>query len=466
MGKRPGKAVPTSRLARGTALGAAAAGHILRSKRTQLAMVGRSAEVRARLAEESTLYTAELLVGVLGSMKGAAMKLGQLLSVLDLDLVPESHRELFRAKFAKLRDSAPPTDFAQMRAVIEEDMGRPLPELFAEFSPEPVAAASIGQVYRARTHDGRDVAVKVQYPGIDAAVRADLRNLSMFRSVLQSALPWVTPAIIDELARNLEGELDFRQEAANQARVAQLYAGHPFIIVPQPFPGLSSQRVLVSEFFPGKGFDEMQQLPAAERDRIGEILYRFYVGSLYNFGEFCGDPHPGNFLYAGDGRVCFIDFGLYNKMSPRHRTFEIACLRAAAEDRGADLYRLMISHGIIDPDAGVTADECLDYVLSAAQWCLVDASLTIDPETASGAFLLAIDPRASDFTGMKQQTLPPEHLFSRRADFLTFGVLGQLGATANWHRIAREWIYGDPPVTELGRAHHDWASSQKDKQPS
>jgi predicted unusual protein kinase regulating ubiquinone biosynthesis (AarF/ABC1/UbiB family) len=461
MATKRGKALPTSRLARGTALGAAAATHVIRSKQTQLSMVGRSQAARDRLSEASTLRSAELLVGVLGSMKGVAMKLGQMLSVLDLDLVPESHREQFRQKFAALRDSAPPTSFSAMRAVIEADSGRPLTTMFAEFSPEPVAAASIGQVYRARGHDGRDLAVKVQYPGIDAAVRADLRNLSMFRSILQSALPWVTPAIIDELRHNLEGELDFTQEAANQQRTADLYAGHPFISVPAPVPELSSTRVLVSEFFPGKAFADMRALPQLDRNRAGEILYRFYVGSLYNFGEFCGDPHPGNFLLGNDGRVCFLDFGLYNHMRPVHRKFEIACLRAAAEDRGEDLYGLMVKHGVIDPAAGVSAEECLDYVLGASEWCLRDEDIAITPELASNAFLLAIDPRASSFTGMKQQTLPPEHLFARRADFLTFGVLGQLNATANWHRIAREWIYGDEPVTELGKQHQVWLASRK-----
>ncbi|AHH21842.1 putative ATP-binding protein [Nocardia nova SH22a] len=450
------KELPTSRLARGTKLGVAVAGNVLRSQKTRRSMRGRSEAVRARMAEESMIRATEQMVMVLGTMKGVAMKLGQMLSVLDLDLVPPEHRERFQRRLAVLRDSAPKVSFDTMRGVIEKDFGRPLEELFAEFESEPIAAASIGQVYRARLHDGRRVAVKVQYPGIDVAVRADLKNLAMFRRVLQSAMPWVTPAVLDELRLNLESELDYVAEANTQLAVAELFADHPFIVVPATMPELSGTHVLVSEYFPGRGFEEIRQLPAAERNRVGEIIYRFYVGSLFTFNEFCGDPHPGNLLLGDDGRVAFLDFGLFNRMDPEHVRFEATCIRAAAEERAEDLRQLMIDHGIIDSPEEITPEDCLEYVLAACEWALIDQDLTITPELASGAFVLAVDPRAGEYAGMKQQNLPPEHLFSRRADFLTFGVLGQLEATANWHRIAREWLYGDAPVTELGKAHHAW----------
>lgn len=455
------KQVPTSRLARGTKLGAVAAGSVVRKQRARLSMRGRSEAVRAQMAEESILRSTEQLVMVLGTMKGVAMKLGQMMSVLDLDLVPPQHRERFQKRLAVLRNAAPSVSFEAMRAVIEEDYGRPLEAVFAEFRTEAIAAASIGQVYLARLHDGRQVAVKVQYPGIDAAVRADLKNLTMFRRVLQSAMPWVTPAVLDELRLNMESELDYHVEAQTQRDIAALYAGHPFIVVPQPVPEHSTQRVLVTEYLSGTAFEDIRAMPAAERDRVGEIIYRFYVGSLFTFNEFCGDPHPGNVLLADDGRVGFLDFGLFNRMDPEHVRFEAICLCAAAEERGADLRDLMIQRGVIDSADEIGAEECLEYVLSASEWCLVDEELTITPELASGAFLLAVDPRSSEFSGMKQQNLPPEHLFSRRADFLTFGMLGQLEATANWHRIAREWLYGEEPVTELGRIHQEWLAERR-----
>ena len=423
-------------------------------------MIGRSDEVRAKLSEESSIRAAEQMVAVLGSMKGVAMKLGQMMSIIDMELVPPSHRDTFQQKLAVLRNSAPTTSLAAMRAVIEEDHGQPIEKLFAEFEPEAIAAASIGQVYRAKLHDGRTVAVKVQYPGIEAAVRADLKNLNMLSPIWKVFLPWVSQALLDELATNLEHELDYRAEALTQERVAREFADHPFLRVPASVPELCSERVLVTEHVDGIGFEEIRELPQDERNRIGEIIYRFYVGSMFRTNEFCGDPHPGNVLLGKDGRVSFLDFGLYNQMDPEHVELEAACLRAAAEDRGADLVKLMAKGGIIRKSAGVTAEDCLDYVYSASGWCLVDQVLAITPDVASGAFLLAVDPRASEFGSMKLQNLPPEHLFSRRADFLTFGILGQLGASANWHTIAREWLYDDPPATALGVLDKEWRESR------
>lgn len=453
------KPVATSRLARGSKLGAVVAKQAVRKRRTKLSMIGRSAEVRARLADESILQLAEQLVLVLGQMKGLTMKLGQLLSLLDLELVPPRHREMFRHRLATLFDDAPAVDFEAMRQVIEEDLGAPLTELFAEFDPEPLAAASIGQVYRARLRDGTEVAVKAQYPGVDLAVHADLRNLGLLRVMMKQALPGFTSGVFDELRGTLEKELDYPLEARTQQRVAAMYADHPFIVVPRAFPELSGPRVLVTEYAPALDFAGIRALPDADRDRVGEIIYRFYVGSLFEFAEFCGDPHPGNVLLRADGKVVFVDFGLYKRMAPEHIAFEAACLRATAEDRCEELYRLMVDRGIIDGNSGVTAQECYDYVLSAAEWSLTDEELCITPELASSAFLHAIDPRLSEFDGMRHQYLPPEHLFSRRTEFWTCGTLGQLRATANWHRIGREWLFGEPPATALGRLHREWKAS-------
>ncbi|MRH88182.1 AarF/ABC1/UbiB kinase family protein [Nocardia sp. SYP-A9097] len=451
------KPISTSRLARGSKLGAVVAVQAVRKRRTKLSMIGRSAEVRAAMADASVLRLAEQLVLVLGEMKGLAMKLGQLLSLLDLELVPPRYRETFQRRLAVLFDHAPTVEFAAMRGVIEEDFGKPLRELFAEFEPEPIAAASIGQVYRARLFDGTEVAVKVQYPGIDLAVRADLRNLGMLRIMMQQvALPGFTVGVLDELRANFEKELDYDVEARTQRHVANMYADHPFITVPQAFPEHSSRRVLVTEYSPGIDFEAMRALPEAERDRIGEIVYRFYVGSLFELAEFCGDPHPGNLLLRPDGRVVFLDFGLYKRMQHEQIAFEAVCLRATAEDRDDELYRLMVERGVIDEHSSVTPQECYNYVLSAAEWSLVDEELPLTPELASAAFLHAVDPRIAEFDGMRRQNLPPEHLFSRRVDFWTCATLGHLRATANWHRIAREWLYDEEPTTDLGRLHQDW----------
>lgn len=451
--------LPQGRLARASMLGRLAAGQAVRGARTRLSMIGEPEEARRILAERSTLQAAQQLVAVLGSMKGAAMKLGQMLSVLDLELAPESHRELFRTKLAELRDQAPTVPFAAVRAVLEDDLG-PLTRVFSEFDETPIAAASIGQVYRARLRDGRAVAVKVQYPGVAEAIDADLRNLAFFAGLWKSVLPSAADAdVLGEIAATLTRELDYLREAEAQHRVAQRYRGHPHIVVPDSVGAHCTARVLVTELVKGKSFDHIRTLPQPDRDRIGELICRFYLGSLFRDHEYCGDPHPGNILLADDGRVGFVDFGLYNRIEPADADFERACLRAAGEHRAQDLYENWVGRGIIDPEAGVTAQECLDYVWAAAGWHLLDERITITPALATGALILAVDPRTDRFAGIHRQRLPAEHVSSRRADLFTFATLGQLEAGSNWHRIAREWLYDEPPATDIGRAEAGWRSS-------
>ncbi|WP_194832938.1 AarF/ABC1/UbiB kinase family protein [Nocardia sp. XZ_19_369] len=451
-----GDRVPKSRLARGSKLGRLAAGQALRGMGTRLSMIGRTEQARQVLAERSTLQAAQQLVTVLGGLKGAAMKLGQMLSVLDVDLLPEAHREMFRVKLAELRDQAPTVAFPAMRTVIEGDLG-PMARVFADFDETPIAAASIGQVYRARLHDGRAVAVKVKYPGVDDAVEADMRNLATFSRLWKSMLPSAADTdVLDEIARNIGSELDYVREARTQHRVAGRYRGHPFVTVPDSIEEYCGPHVLVTEFLEGEPYQRIRALPNAERNRIGELIYRFYISSLFTDFEFCGDPHPGNVLLAADGKLGFVDFGLYHSMDPVHVELERACLRAAGEYRGDDLYDMWVQRGIVDPQSGVTAQECLEYVWAAAGWHLLDEEITITPELATGALILAVDPRAAEFRGMRQQRLPPEHVFSRRSDLFTFAALGQLEITNNWHRIAREWLYDEPPVTEIGRETARW----------
>ncbi|MCV7228378.1 ABC1 kinase family protein [Mycolicibacterium komossense] len=454
--------VPTSRVTRGTKLGKAAATQAVRTAGAKMSMVGRSPESKARISEKAALQAADQLVIVLGSMKGAAMKLGQMLSVVDLQLVPESHREDFQRKLAVLCDQAPKVSFDVMRRQIEEDLGGPVATLFADFDDQPMAAASIGQVYRARLHDGRDVAVKVQYPGIDIAIRADMKNLTAFLRFWSSALPTVSaPGLAAEITRNMESELDYEREARTQHSLAMLFTDHPFIAIPDSIAARSGRKVVVTELFDGEPFDAICGLQQADRDRVGEIIYRFYVGSLFLHNEFCGDPHPGNILLGRDGKIGFIDFGLYNQMDPIHVDFERQCVRAAMENRCQDLFDMMVERGVINADAGVAPRECLEYVYAAAGWHLTDEVITVTPAMASDSMLGATDPRMTEFSGMRHQNLPPEHIFSRRADFLTFGVLGQLRATNNWHRIAREWICGDEPATAIGVADAAWRDSRR-----
>src|SRR5579875_2798769 len=294
--------IPKSRVRRTAKIGGLAAGQALRQASTVATNVVRSKEGREAALERRNLEAAEQIVTALGTMKGAAMKVGQVLSFLDAGLVPPEHRDEFQRKLARLRDAAPTVTFREMRKVIEQELDAPLAESFAEFDEQPIAAASIGQVYRARLHDGREVAVKVQYPGVAAAVRADLQNLGMILRIARRIAPGLDPKTVgEEIRHRIEEELDYELEAQNQRTLARIYRGHPFIVVPGVVTSLSRERVLVTEFVQGTGFEALKDYPQADRDRIAEIIFRFYFGCLYRLHQFSGDPHPGNSQLLDDG---------------------------------------------------------------------------------------------------------------------------------------------------------------------
>jgi predicted unusual protein kinase regulating ubiquinone biosynthesis (AarF/ABC1/UbiB family) len=388
-------------------------------------------------------------------MKGAAMKFGQVMSFLDVGLVAEEHRDEFQRELAKLRDAAPTVSFKQMRRVIEEDLEEPIEEIFSSFQQEPIAAASIGQVYRATlADDGREVAVKVQYPGVAGAVRADLQNLDMIMRLLKRMTPGLdVKALTQEIRERIVEELDYELEAQNQRSLARIFAGHPFIVVPDVVGSLSRERVMVSEYVSGVGFEELKQRSQAERDRLGEIVFRFFLGCLYRHRQFSGDPHPGNFMLLPDGRVAFLDFGLFKRMSSEPVELELAAQRATTERDAATLHALMATAGFLPEPERVDPEHLLEFITDAIWWyTTADEEVQLTPEIATHVMIESSDPRSRHFREMRHQDMRPEHLFGRRMEMLTLAVLSQLRARANWHRIAREWMYGDPPVTELGRA--------------
>ncbi len=446
-------------------VGRLAASEAVKQFGTRAANVGRSDEAAHEASARRQLETAKQIVAALGTMKGAAMKLGQVMSFLDVGLVPEEHREEFQRELAKLRDAAPTVSFKQMKRVIEEDLEEKVSSVFADFDEQPIAAASIGQVYRARLKDdtlggagGREVAVKVQYPGVAAAVRADLQNLDMIMRLLKRMTPSLdVKAVTAEISERIGEELDYELEAQNQRSLARIFKGHPFIAVPEVVSGLSRERVLVTDFVEGVGFEELKGYPQAQRDRIGEIVFRFFLGCLYRHRQFSGDPHPGNFLLLADGRVAFLDFGLFKRMDRGPVELELACQRAVAEGDAATLHRLLAESGFLPEPERVDRDHLLAFIEDAIWWyTTADEAVLLSPEIATEVMIESSDPRSRHFREMRHQTIQPEHLFGRRMEMLTLAVLSQLRASANWHRIAREWMYGDAPVTELGREEEEF----------
>ena len=450
---RESEKIPPSRARRTATVATLAASEAMKQFGTRAANVARGEESSDEAMARRQLETAKQIVAVLGTMKGAAMKLGQVMSFLDVGLVAEQHRDEFQHELAKLRDAAPTVSFKQMRRVIEDDLEAPITEVFDSFVEEPIAAASIGQVYKASLKDGREVAVKVQYPGVASAVRADLQNLDMLMRLLKRMTPGMdVKAIAEEIKERIGEELDYELEAQNQRSLARIFAGHPFIVVPDVIPTLSRERVLVSEFVRGVGFEELKGYSQEERDRIGEIVFRFFVGCLYRHRQFSGDPHPGNFLLQDDGRVAFLDFGLFKRLEKGPVELELAAQRAVVEGDAPTLHRLLAESGFLPEPERVNPDHLLAFIDDAIWWyTTADETIKLTPEIATQVMIESSDPRSSHFREMRHQDMRPEHLFGRRMEMLTLAVLSQLRARANWHRIAREWMYGDEPVTELGR---------------
>jgi predicted unusual protein kinase regulating ubiquinone biosynthesis (AarF/ABC1/UbiB family) len=446
--------IPSGRFRRAAKVGGLVGGQTARAYATKAANLARSEQGRKAANAHRRLEAAEQIVDVLGEMKGAAMKVGQLASFMDVSGLPADARDGFQAKLATLRDSAPRVPFKEMQKVIEQDLGDPLSHVFVDFDRDAVAAASIGQVYRARLHDGREVAVKVQYPRVAAAVRADLQNLGLILRAARRFAPGLdAKAVASELRERTLEELDYEHEAQAQRAFARRWRGHPFVVVPDVMTELSTERVLVTEWIDGMGFEEVMQLPQRARDRFGEIVFRFFFGSFYRFGQFSGDPHPGNYLLLPDGRVAFIDFGMTKWIRHAAVETELGILRAGLESDAAAVHDGLAQLGFFDPDdPRFDPDRLLAQVRALNGWYASDRDFTITPDYVSTLMVDVGDPRSQYWDMMKNETIPPDSLFANRMQGMTLSVLGALSATANWHRVMCEWLYGSQPSTPLGEA--------------
>ncbi|MCK0517062.1 AarF/ABC1/UbiB kinase family protein [Williamsia sp. DF01-3] len=447
---------PTSRVRRGSELGKVAAHSVARRVRSRAAGVGATPDERRSRAELDALAAADELITVLGSMKGAAMKVGQFLSMMDLGMVPAHARDGFHRKLAILRDNAPQVSSETMLEVVRNELGSNMSRI--EFiDPAPIAAASIGQVYQARLMDGRDVAIKVQYPGIDRVVRADLKNLAMALRLYKGLLPTVDPqSFVREISGDMLSELDYRAEAANHRRLADRYAGHPFIQIPDVVESLCTSKVLTSELITGIPFDEITTLDADTRDQVGEVIYRFYCGSIHTDATFCGDPHPGNVMLADDGRVAFLDFGSCKTMSANARDLERRAVIAARAGDAAEVAQVLRQGHVLISEESIDDADVLSYVRDATWWHTDDAELTITPDIANGVMISAVHPATEYGSAAREQHFPEDNLIARRVEFYTCAMLGQLRATANWCRIEAEWLTGAEPETELGQIDLWW----------
>ena len=415
---------------------------------------------------------AERYVAVLGDMKGVAMKVGQLLSFLDAGAIPEQHRAAYQQIIGALQADAPPMPFSTVRLVFERELERPVEEVFAWIDERPMAAASIGQVHAAHLPDGRKVVVKVQYPGVGDAIRADLHNtelLASFASMGAKLSPIrVTAdptAIVEEVTERITEELDYRIEAANQTAFRSHYDGHPFIRIPEVVPEVSTERVLVMGHHDGLRWTAALDQPQELKNTWGEAIHRFVFGSLYDFGEFNADPHPGNYLFHDDGGVTFLDFGCVKRFSP-HQVAAMRRISAAVfEDGDAHaLFESFVDLGCIPRKTKLQPQRVFDW------WAPIwdPGRGESPPFTFTSEFAAWVMERNFDAfgewrdiaRGMGIGRESKDWTFLTRIQLGLYSVLGALRARRDWRAIHDELRKGDRPKTVLGRQHQAWKATR------
>jgi predicted unusual protein kinase regulating ubiquinone biosynthesis (AarF/ABC1/UbiB family) len=407
---------------------------------------------RARYDEERRRRDAEAVAQTMGQMKGAFMKLGQMMSFVS-DSVPAE----YRTALASLQAAAPPMDFPLLRDVAERELGRPLERAFARFDPEPLAAASIGQVHRAQLPGGEEVVVKIQYPGVAEAIRADLANAAVLYRMMGLFYPNMDPRpVVEELRGRIIEELDYEREARNQQAFYELYQDHPFIRVPQVITSHSSARVLTSEYVAGRRFaDALADEPAA-RSRLGEILWRFVFGSIIEFGVFNGDPHPGNYLIDDQGRVVFLDYGCIKYFPEPMMTEWADLVRAHFAGEPESFRERAVRLGFMSARAPVPATVLYEYFGYFYEPFRADRDYTFTSAYNAASLRMVFRPEG-EFAGLHRQlNMPPDFVFVNRIQWGVYSILAQLEATGNWHRIHREFLHGDDTSTELGRIDRAW----------
>ncbi|MGI5437651.1 ABC1 kinase family protein [Streptomyces shenzhenensis] len=413
-------------------------------------IVGESAEIVSRELQQRT---AEQLFKVLGELKGGAMKFGQALSVFESAL-PEDVAGPYRAALTRLQEAAPPMPTRTMHSVLEERLGAGWRELFLEFEDKPAAAASIGQVHRAVWHDGRKVAVKVQYPGAGEALLSDLRQLSRFAGLLGPLIPGMdVKPLIAELRDRVSEELDYGLEAQAQQAHAEEFADDPDVVVPAVVH--QYDQVLVTEWIEGIPLAEVITDGTQEqRDRAGQLLARFLFSGPARTGLLHADPHPGNFRLLpgepegeGDWRLGVLDFGTVDRLPGGLPTPIGDSLRMTLDGEAGAVYEMLRTEGFVKDSIELDPDAVLDYLLPIIEPARVDAFTFTRTWMRSQAARIA-DPRSPAYQLGKQLNLPPAYLLIHRVTLSTIGVLCQLGATVRLREELEEWLPGFVPDDE------------------
>jgi predicted unusual protein kinase regulating ubiquinone biosynthesis (AarF/ABC1/UbiB family) len=406
--------------------------------------------------------TAERYAELLGHSKGVLMKAGQLLSMIDTGSIGNGALSPYQAAMARLQADAPPMDPALARAVLDAELGRSVETVFAEIADQPFAAASIGQVHRGVLHDGRHVAVKIQYPGVAEAIRTDLANTELLATFLRFAVSMagtgIQPSLRNttrEIAARIGEEVDYRHEAANIAAFGRLYRDHPFIRIPEVITEASTDRVLTMTYLDGMDWAAAQEADQDLKNTWAEVIVRFVLGSYRHGNLMHADSHCGNFCFGADGTVGFLDFGCVKVLPERQRLRFVAIARAVLDGRRNDLRDLMFESGFLGDDCSLSADEAYDWSAEILHESLQDQPVTYSVDTSRRAIRSILDARSPEHAA-RRMTVPEDYVFFARLTLSIASICAEMRVT----HYARS-IYDDmdgiaEPLTPLGKQHVGW----------
>jgi len=426
----------------------------------EVVVVGLRSKLTGADSSEFHVRTAERYAELLGRSKGALMKAGQMLSFVSAGpAVPERFQTVYQTALSRLRDQAPPMSPELARTVLERELGRTAESAFAGFDWEPIAAASIGQVHVARLHDGRAVAVKIQYPGVAQAIDADLKNNELLVTFL-GLLFGLSPRKVEfdlrgaaqELRARIVEELDYRREAASQAEFAGYYRGHPFIHVPEVIGELCGDRLLTQELVEGFSWEQALTAEQSLRDRWGEAIHRFVYGSNHRFGVLNADPHPGNYVFHDDGSVSFLDFGCVKRFAREQVELMHVVGRECLRGDVQGTWRASVEAGFWRSSDPVAPEEVFEYWHEPWKMWWEDQPFTVTPEYVSEWIERKFSPVGPSANAFRYITASPDYTIMSRVEMGEASVLAELRATNYWRSIAREYFEGAEPVTAIGKS--------------
>jgi predicted unusual protein kinase regulating ubiquinone biosynthesis (AarF/ABC1/UbiB family) len=402
-------------------------------------LVGQNAE---QVSAELSAKTAEQLFAVLGTLKGGAMKFGQALSVFEA-AIPSDMAEPYREALTKLQSAAPPMSTQTTRRVLAEQLGRGWEERFRSFEDKPAAAASIGQVHKAVWHDGRVVAVKVQYPGADQALMSDLRQLQRFSKLFQAVVPGTeVKPLLQELTDRMSEELDYRSEAQHQRAFAKAFDGDEHVLIPKVVA--SAPKVLITEWVEGRPLAAIiREGERAERDLAGLRLAEFHYSSPARVGLLHSDPHPGNFMLAADGRLCVIDFGACAQLPDGLPLAHGRMMRLALEGRSCELLDLLREEQFVRADTRQQpeAEHVFAYLAPFVE-PLKTETFHFTRRWMQEQAVRVSNMRGQDFRTGRSLNLPPQYLLLHRVLGGSTGILCQLDAELPVRELIVRWQPG------------------------